>query len=277
MTERRRVLTETQDRLQAPSRRRSRSDQPCLLLTNDDGIESIGLQELARRLAKRYDVLVVAPEDQRSGAGTGIGFFDPIGGVTVEPVELDDIPAYSIAGPPGLAVMASMLGAFGDPPDLVVSGINAGINTGHSVIHSGTVGAVLTARTFGANGLAVSLAASEPWRWDTAAEVADSVVEWILARSGHCTTLNLNIPAVDGSELKGLRWADLDEFGYFRVAIADLPGQRLQFEVGAPDSGLDPASDTALLREGFATLTPLSSVEPTAFPEHGPSWNPDES
>src|SRR5690606_32839603 len=121
---------------------------PCLLLTNDDGIESIGLQELARRLAKRYDVLVVAPEDQRSGAGTGIGFFDPIGGVTVEPVGLDDIPAYSIAGPPGLAVMASMLGAFGDPPDLVVSGINAGINTGHSVIHSGTVGAVLTARTF---------------------------------------------------------------------------------------------------------------------------------
>ena len=103
MTERRRVLTETQDRLQAPSRRRSRSDQPCLLLTNDDGIESIGLQALARRLAKRYDVLVVAPEDQRSGAGTGIGFFDPIGGVTVEPVELDDIPAYSIAGPPGLA------------------------------------------------------------------------------------------------------------------------------------------------------------------------------
>lgn len=267
MTEQRRVAMETEDRLEVSSKRQPRHPVPRLLITNDDGIESVGIQELAALLAKRYDVIVVAPEDQRSGAGTGIGFFDPVGGVTVEPVDLGDITAYSIAGPPGLAVMASMLGAFGDRPDLVVSGINAGINTGHSVVHSGTVGAVLTARTFGCDGLAVSLAAGDPWRWDTAAALAESAVEWILQRSGACNTLNLNVPARDLVELKGLRWADLDEFGYFRVAIADIPGQRLQFEVGSPDSGLDPASDTALLREGFATLTPLSSVEPTTFPE----------
>lgn len=256
--------------LEVDPRRRPRSEAPRLLLTNDDGIESVGLQELAALLAKRYDVLVVAPEDQASGAGTGIGYFDPSRGVSVTPAELGDANAYAIAGPPGLAVMAAMLGAFGDKPDLVVSGINAGINTGHSVVHSGTVGAVLTARTFGCDGLAVSLAASDPWRWETAAAVAESVVDWILARSGHCTTLNLNVPAVDLSEIRALKWADLDEFGYFRVAIADIPGQQLQFEVGAPDSGLDPASDTALLREHFATLTPLTSVEPSAFPESGP-------
>src|SRR5690606_18506455 len=121
---------------------------------------------------KRYSVMVVAPEDQRSGAGTGIGYFDPTRGVTVEPVDLDGIGAYTIAGPPGLAVMAAMLEAFGAPPDLVVSGTNAGINTGHSVIHSGTVGAVLTARTFGCDGLAVSLAVSDPWQWETAAVLA---------------------------------------------------------------------------------------------------------
>lgn len=267
MNERRQVSVETEDKLEVSNKRRPRSRVPRLLLTNDDGIESVGIQELAALLAKRYEVVVVAPEDQRSGAGTGIGFFDPVGGVTVEPVDLGDITAYSIAGPPGLAVMASMLGAFGDLPDLVVSGINAGINTGHSVIHSGTVGAVLTARTFGCDGLAVSLDPSDPWRWETAAALAESLVDWTLARTGPCLTINLNVPALGLDELKGLRWADLDEFGYFRVAIADIPGQRLQFEVGAPDSGLDPVSDTALLREGYATLTPLSSVEPTAFPE----------
>lgn len=266
MTDHRPAVSESEDRLEVSSRRRPRKEKASLLLTNDDGIRSVGLHELARVLAKRYSVLVVAPDDQRSGAGTGIGFFDPVGGVTVEPVDIGDFPAYSIAGPPGLAVMSSMLGAFGDPPDLVVSGINAGINTGHSVVHSGTVGAVLTARTFGTRGLAVSLAESDPWRWDTAAAVADAVVEWMLAESPGLMTLNLNVPARDLSDLKGLRWAELDEFGYFRVAIADLPGQRLQFEVGAPDSGVDPASDTALLGYGFATLTPLTSVETTPFP-----------
>ncbi|MPZ53696.1 MAG: hypothetical protein GEU79_13355 [Acidimicrobiia bacterium] len=68
-------------------------------------------------------------------------------------------------------------------------------------------------------------------------------------------------------DVRGLRWADLDAFGYFRVAIADLPGKAIQFEVGPPEGGLDPASDSALLRECFATLTPLTSVEPASYPE----------
>lgn len=258
--------------LEVSSRRRARSPSPRLLLTNDDGIEAVGIRELARHLAKRHPILVVAPKDQHSGAGTGIGYFDPSKGVSVQPVDLDGINAYSIAGPPGLAVMAAMLGAFGDPPDLVVSGVNAGINTGHSVIHSGTVGAVLTARTFGCDGLAVSLSVGDPWHWDTAAALADAVVDWILLRRGGCMTVNLNVPALPLADVQGFRWADLDEFGYFRVAVADLPGKSLQFEVGAPDSGLDPASDTALIREGFATLTPLTTVEPSPFPEGCPQF-----
>lgn len=238
-----------------------------VLLTNDDGIGSPGLHELALSLGRRHDLLVVAPEDERSGAGTGIGYFEPARGVEVTPVEMDGWAGYSIAGPPGLAVMSAMLGAFGEAPDVVVSGINAGINTGHSVLHSGTVGAVLTARTFGCDGVAVSVAASDPWQWETAAAVAMPVVDWVLARAGTISTLNLNVPALPLSETKGIVWADLDEFGFFRVALADLPGRRLQFEVGAPDAGLDPASDTALVRAGYATLTPLTSVEPAPFPD----------
>lgn len=254
--------------LEVPTRVRGRRTPARILLTNDDGIEAPGVRQMAAALREEHDLLVVAPEDERSGSGTGIGYFDPARGVSVTPVDLGGLIGYALAGPPGLAVMSAMLGAFGDPPDLVVSGINAGINTGRSVLHSGTVGAVLTARTFGCDGLAVSLAYGDPWQWDTAAGVARPVVDWALRRPGSAPiTLNLNVPGLGPDELRGLRWADLDEFGFFRVAMADVPGRRLQFEVGAPDSGLDPASDTALVREGYATLTPLRSLEPGPFPD----------
>lgn len=125
------------------------TDDPRLLVTNDDGIDSPGLKALARSLADHVDVIVAAPSADMSGSGTGIGRFDIDAGVELTPVSIDDVPmAYSIDGPAGLAVTAAALGAFGRRPDLVVSGINAGINTGHSIIHSGTVGAARTARTF---------------------------------------------------------------------------------------------------------------------------------
>ncbi|HEX9853964.1 MAG TPA: hypothetical protein VGC47_01440 [Acidimicrobiia bacterium] len=66
--------------------------------------------------------------------------------------------------------------------------------------------------------------------------------------------------------IDGVRWADLDEFGHFRVATSDVDDSRLQFTVAASDPGLDPASDTALCRSGWVTATPLSSVEPAPFP-----------
>jgi 5'-nucleotidase len=214
---------------------------------------------------------VVAPAWEMSGSGTGIGQFDPAKGVALTKLDRDDISAYTVAGPPGLAVLAAMLGAFGAPPDLVVSGVNAGMNTGHSVIHSGTVGAALTARTLGAHGLAVSLAESEPWRWDTAVEVARGAVDWVLAQAGPKVVLNLNVPGLPLAEVRGARWSDLDEFGHIRVAMADVPGERLEFDVRGSGSGLDPASDTALCLAGYVTLTMLSTINPAPFPPDDPS------
>ncbi|HJR91473.1 MAG TPA: 5'/3'-nucleotidase SurE [Acidimicrobiia bacterium] len=262
---------EATSRVEVDRRVRTPGDRARILITNDDGIGAPGIRILAAALAQVHDVIVVAPEDESSGSGTGIGYFDPSRGVDVTPVELAGVEsAYALAGPPGLAVMSAMLGAFGEVPDLVVSGINAGINTGHSVVHSGTVGAVLTARTFGVAGLAVSLAVSDPWHWETAARLACACVDWMAGRKDGSSTFNLNVPGTSAEELKGVRWADLDEFGYFRVAIADMPGQRVQFEVGPQEARLDPGSDTALLLQGFATLTPLTTVEPAPFPSVSP-------
>ncbi len=245
---------------------REPSRPPRLLLTNDDGIESPGIRLIAARLASTYDVIVVAPAQDRSGSGTGIGRFEPREGVKLAVADLDGIRAFTVDGPPGLAVMAGALGAFGPVPTLVVSGVNAGMNTGHSVIHSGTVGAALTARTFGADGLAISLAASDPWHWETAVAVAANVVDWLVRRPGGRMVLNVNVPAVPLSQITGAVWADLDSFGYFRVSTATESDERLQFEVAGRDSGRDPASDTAQCMAGYVTLTPLTAVEAEAFP-----------
>jgi len=242
-----------------------RGDRPRLLVTNDDGIESEGIRRLGIALAQEYEVVIAAPATDMSGSGTGIGRLDVQKGIDLRRVDLEGLEAYTVAGPPGLAVMAAALGAFGRSPDLVVSGINSGINTGHSVIHSGTVGAVLTARTFGSQGLAVSLAYSDPWQWETAVYGATLATRWILGQPRN-TVLNLNAPAVPVAEVRGARWADLDSFGYFRVAIADLPNERLQFELRGSSGGVDPGSDTALCQQNYLTLTPLSSIEPAPFP-----------
>jgi 5'-nucleotidase len=132
-----------------------------VLVTNDDGVASPGLHALARALVDDgFDVIVVAPDREMSGSAAAIGQVHVEKGIDAERVELprlDGVPAFAVAGPPGLCVLTARLGGFGDPPDLVVSGINPGCNTGRAVLHSGTVGAALTAANFGCRGLAVSI------------------------------------------------------------------------------------------------------------------------
>jgi 5'-nucleotidase len=236
-----------------------------ILVTNDDGIDSPGLRELARALAGTAEVIVAAPAQDVSGCGTGIGRYDAADPTRVRRVDLDGLEAYTLDGPPGLAVMSGALGAFGDPPDLVVSGVNAGINTGTSIVHSGTVGAAITARTFGSRGIAISLAPADRWYWETALPVALSAATWTLQRQ-EPITLNVNVPGVPPDVVRGARWARIDEFGHFHVAAADTEGGVLDLEVRDRRSGSDPRSDTALCLGGYVTLTLLSPLGPVPAP-----------
>lgn len=239
-----------------------------VVVTNDDGIDSPGLKILATVLNDEFEVIVAAPASDMSGAGTGIGKFNPDMGVDMNQVDFDGVPtAYAIDGPPGLAITAAALGAFGPKPDIVVSGINAGINTGHSIIHSGTVGAALTARTFKMKGLAISLAQSEPWQWHTAAQYAPSAVRWLAGRAEGPHVLNVNVPGVAPEDVAGVHWADLDEFGYIRVATHNVDGRQLQFVVAPREERSDPGSDTVLCSENYVTVTPLQTIEPAPFPD----------
>lgn len=234
-----------------------------VLVTNDDGIESAGLHVLAAALrGAGYDVIVVAPDRDRSGIGAAIGLVHADQHLDVEKVEMpgcDGIPAYAIDGPPGLCVCAGRLGAFGDPPDIVVSGINPGCNTGRAILHSGTVGAALTAQSFGCSALAVSVAVSDPYRFDTAARCALDVLPMLLDAPAR-SVLNLNVPARPYDEVQGVRWARLAAFGSVRAAISESGSGGLQFELRATGVAAPPDSDQGLVDAGFAALTTIVGV-----------------
>jgi 5'-nucleotidase len=234
-----------------------------VLVTNDDGVSSPGIAALAGALAGAgYDVVVAAPLDDRSGSGAGIGPMHLNEHISVESAVLPDLPglpAWGVEGPPALAVMAARLGAFGEPPDLVASGINPGCNTGRSVLHSGTVGAALTAANFGISALAVSIDVGDPYHFQTAAALAVDVAGW-LAGQPERTVINLNVPNVAREEIRGVRAARLAPFGTVRAAIAEHRRGRLQLEMRATGVELAPDTDTALVKAGFAAVTSLAGI-----------------
>jgi len=254
-----------------------RAEMARILVTNDDGVDAEGLHHLAAAvLAAGHDVVVAAPSYDASGSGASIGNLRPDHQIPCTPVELPwpnlrHVPAWSVDGPPALCVLAAALGGFGERPDLVVSGVNPGLNTGRVVLYSGTVGACLSAQNLGIRGLAVSLQATDPWRFDTAAAVAVEVLP-LLEGAPERTVLNLNVPGVDRSEVRGVRWCRLASFGEVRAASAEVAEGALQMRVTAVDEEIPADSDSGSVRDGWAALTTIVGVVeawPTPAPPTG--------
>ena len=160
-----------------------------ILVTNDDGVHAPGLAALTRALAawaaddpdgEDRQVVVVAPLANYSGAAAAVGTVyerEAIAYKTAVIPGAESVEAYGLDASPALSVIVGALGAFGPRPDLVVSGINLGVNVGRSVLHSGTVGAVLTGAQLGMSGLAVSLRSGGAVdHWDTASALAVEVL-----------------------------------------------------------------------------------------------------
>jgi len=231
-----------------------------IVVTNDDGVASPGIHALAVMLRDMgHDVTVLAPAADVSGAAAAIGRITLGERLSMEPRDLPGqaagIPAFALDGPPGLAVLVACQGGVGEPPDLVVSGINAGPNTGHSILHSGTVGAALTAASFGVSAIAVSAEVGDPTPWHLA-EAHLSLAVDVIRTARAATVFNLNVPA---RPALGLRWATLDRFGTVRVAVAERADTWVQMEFRAPEEP-PPGSDTALLAEGYATITAIRGI-----------------
>ncbi len=240
---------------------------PRALVTNDDGIDSPGLHALAAAAREAgLEVIVAAPSEQSSGASAAISAVRREGRTVVARRELpglDGVEAWAVDAQPGHIVVAALNGWFDPAPDLVLSGINHGANVGRAVLHSGTVGAALTAGISDTRGLAVSLdVALHPGgerHWETAAAVVPRVLD-LLRGSPAGTVLSLNVPDVPAAELGPLRHARLSRGGAVQARVDDVRDGDLHLgEVEVADEP-EEGSDSALLAAGHPTLTALRSV-----------------
>lgn len=258
-----------------------------ILVTNDDGIDSVGLHVLARAMRPFGEVVIAAPDQEYSGAGAAIGALHLIQ-PEVHKREVEGIDtAWAISGPPALCVFFARLGLYGDPFDLVVSGINPGANVGRSVYHSGTVGAAITARNGGITGIAVSQAVTgfgiegQGWddavkgqKWHSAADVAAKVVEGYLAnRPDEPIALNVNVPNLELPDIKGWRRTEVGHIVTRAMAQATLEPKvghhgsfYVRMEYGDPMTMPD-HTDGGAVENGEVSITYLSRFQDV--PHHG--------
>ena len=227
---------------------------------------------------EQRELVVVAPDANYSGAAASVGEVFSRDGIRYERVAMEsaeEIEAYGLDASPALCTIVGCLGGFGARPDLIVSGINLGVNVGRSVLHSGTVGAILTGAQLGLSGLAVSMQATKDAPLETAAHVAVAVLDE-LASAPARTLINLNVPAVPLNELRGVRRGRISTAGIIKRALADADDGGSPLAVGdeghlvlnlgsaVPELGdvSDEESDDdgALVGAGFASLTLLRGV-----------------
>jgi 5'-nucleotidase len=288
-----------------------------ILVTNDDGVTAPGLAALTRALVAwaesagtdgpgtPHEVIVVAPSSNYSGAGAAVGSVTDRTTITYHRASVEGaewVEAYGLDASPALSVIAGALGAVGPKPDLVLSGINHGVNVGRSVLHSGTVGAALTASQLGISALAVSLrAGNDPHPWESAADLAVALLPMLVGAPAR-TVLNLNVPHLPLADIRGVRWARVSGAGLIKSARGtgswEAPNREeiegpaaaeaarsvmegepeekgeIVLTVGSPfphsgDLGLADAGaeDATLVAQGYAALTALRGPRAEEDPE----------
>lgn len=231
-----------------------------VLVTNDDGIASPGLTVLARvALDAGHDVVVAAPHRQYSGASAALTSQEEDGHlvlVTARPPGLPDgVESFGVKAAPALITFVASFGAFGPKPDVVMSGINLGANTGRATLHSGTVGAALSASSHGIRAMAVSIATADPQHWPTAGHIAALGLDWLVRQPVDDRVLNLNVPDVALDRLRGLRGARLASFGAVQARVKEVGTGYVQLTYAGVDAAEEPGTDHYLLSRGWATAT----------------------
>lgn len=226
-----------------------------ILLSNDDGYRSAGLQVLAEELARYGDVTVVAPDRDRSGASNSLTLDVPIR------AERLDNGFVRVNGTPTDCVHLAITGLLSKEPDLVVAGINHGSNLGDDVIYSGTVAAATEGRFLGLPAIAVSIDSHQPRHLQTAASVAGRLVAGLRdAEMSPSTILNVNVPDLPLSEIRGLRATRLGHRHKAEpVTRVHDPRGRPMYWIGPAGSEQDAGEGTDFfaLRGGYVSVTPI--------------------
>jgi 5'-nucleotidase len=226
-----------------------------ILLSNDDGYQATGLIRLAEQLSTVGEIVVVAPDQDRSGASNSLTLVNPIRARTMENGFI------RVDGTPTDCVHLAITGLLKQEPDLVVSGINAGPNMGDDVIYSGTVAAATEGRFLGLPAIAISMNSHSPVHFETGARVAETLVSKLINEPlTENVILNVNVPDIPFSELKGMVSTRLGHRHKAEPVIQsqDPRGQTIYW-VGPAGAEQDagPGTDFYAVRQGYVSVTPL--------------------
>ncbi len=224
-----------------------------ILITNDDGYTSQGIQVLAEALKKLGEIWIVAPNREQSAVSHALTLHRPLR------IERLGTRRFAVDGTPTDCVTLAVSSLMKDtPPDLVVSGINFGLNMGVDVHYSGTVSAAFEGVILGSPGIAVSQQLGKGFSYDHAASFAREIATWVLENGlPPSTLLNINCPI---GRPRGVRLTRLGSRRYTEGVIAqrDPRGRRIYW-IGGGEPLWDPipGTDFPTLHEGYISVTPL--------------------
>lgn len=230
-----------------------------ILVTNDDGINAIGIRKLAEALKKLGDVFVIAPDRERSATGHAITMHEPL---RVKKVDYysEEIKAWSINGTPSDCVKLGITSLIPDRPDIVVSGINNGPNLGTDVIYSGTVSAAIEGAINGIPSIALSLAGvGNNKKYEGAASLSCFLVEEYLYKCKNAI-LNINFPLLDLKQIKGIRITELGirKYNSSYIKRVDPMGNEYYWLSGELiKNNIIKNSDINAIENGYISITPL--------------------
>jgi 5'-nucleotidase len=233
-----------------------------ILVTNDDGVRAEGLHALVR-VAKRFgEVKVIAPDHERSACGHAMTLRDPL---RVRPLKVEGCEAYEVDGVPVDCVNVGLTVAWPDGCDLVLSGLNNGPNLGFDVTYSGTVAGAMEGAINGIWSIALSMAvfvSGAPFHYETGEKWICENLEMLLALPRkELTFLNVNIPAIDFSEIRGYRFVGMGQRVYEDRVIErkDPWGRSYFWQGGVVVMDADqPGTDVQAVSDGFVSITPIS-------------------
>lgn len=231
-----------------------------LLLSNDDGIHAPGLQALYNVLRSDYQLMVIAPDRDKSGVSNCLTLDRPL-----QAIHLDE-QRIAVDGTPTDCIHLGTAGIFMPEPQRVLSGINFGANLGDDVLYSGTVAAAMEGRFLAQAALAVSLVVTEHGaatvqRFETAARIT----HWLLGAVAQLqfpprTVLNVNIPDIPAERIKGMALTTLGQRlkGENPISTRNPRGKTLYW-IGRAGGPVDraPGSDFLAVEEGYVSVTPL--------------------
>ena len=225
-----------------------------ILISNDDGINAEGIRVLAKTLAPFHNIIVVAPDSEKSASGHGITINKTL---VLKPEDFDNITAYSLSGTPADCVKFGITYFSDIKFDLCIGGINRGSNTGTDVLYSGTVSCAAEAVALGIKGIAVSLTIRKNCDYAPAANFILKNLEALYKLELDNSLLNINFP---GGDLKGAVFTKLGLMIYNDRYVLQkgkenqtflLVGEEIEHDLNDADC------DVEWIKKGFITLTPM--------------------